>query len=364
MFYFVGVVSLSFLIFTYILTKKYPSLKFIAYDFIWFLKARVFRKRKAKLVPISKLFRNYIRYTFKYFIRLEFAKKKLPKNPLQDKLLNFKLFFINYETMIPMFNEIFCHDVYAFYTNSELPFIIDCGSNIGLATLYFKTLYPNARIIAFEACPETFEILKKNVLENNLSYTKIYNKALHDKEGKITFYVNKNKIAHGGWSIKSGKHINFHAHEQKIYATPLSRYIDGPVDLLKIDIEGAEDAVLKELIQSGKLSYVKQILLEYHHHMIDTKKDSLGEILKMFEDNNFGYQINCIEVAVLEKRYRNVLILHVYNKNFFYLDHKGLIPTPPPPLSRYTCFAGTRDIRDIACTETRDRPPQKEKPVL
>jgi FkbM family methyltransferase len=315
---FLGIICFIFVfvvLVMYLLTKKYPALGFMIYDFVYFLKAIVLRRRKSSRVSSFGLFKNYSTYLFWYCVRLEFMRGITQGKIVQDKLLHFTLFFINYGTMMAMFNEIFCEEVYAFQADSEKPFIIDCGSNIGLATLYFKALYPKARIIAFEICPETFQILEKNVTENQLSETIVYNKALHDKEGKIPFYVNKSNVAHGGWSVQGSGNKHFQAHALEIEATPLSRYIDGPVDLLKIDIEGAENMVLRELAQSGKLPLVKQIILEYHHHMVDPGQDCLGEILKIFEDHNFGYQFNYVELAIPEKKHRNVLILYVYNKN-------------------------------------------------
>jgi hypothetical protein len=75
-----------------------------------------------------------------------------------------------------------------------------------------------------------------------------------------------------------------------VKTTRLSSYITGPVDLLKMDIEGAEPEVLDELNESGALVHVKALFLEYHHH-IDSRLDSLSVILDILERNNFGYLI-------------------------------------------------------------------------
>ena len=62
-------------------------------------------------------------------------------------------------------------------------------------------------------------------------------------------------------------------------------------NLLKIDIEGAEDVVLAELACSNKLALIKQMHIEYHHHIIP-KNDKLSAMLKILENANFGYQIS------------------------------------------------------------------------
>ena len=46
--------------------------------------------------------------------------------------------------------ELFEHQIYKFKCDTETPYIIDCGANIGLSIIYFKLLFPKAEIIAFE----------------------------------------------------------------------------------------------------------------------------------------------------------------------------------------------------------------------
>jgi tRNA1(Val) A37 N6-methylase TrmN6 len=44
--------------------------------------------------------------------------------------------------------------------------VFDCGANIGFATIFFKWLFPKARIYAFEPDPATYALLEKNVKTN------------------------------------------------------------------------------------------------------------------------------------------------------------------------------------------------------
>ena len=73
-------------------------------------------------------------------------------------------------------------------------------------------------------------------------------------------------------------------------ARRLSEFISSEVDLLKVDIEGAEEIVMTELASSGMLSRVKRLHLEYHHHIEDSA-DKLSQMLKLIEENGFGYQL-------------------------------------------------------------------------
>lgn len=286
------------------------------YDFFLFLKYRIIFSKNSNAYGISssKLLKMYLHYLIKYIYSLEFTYPNANPRIIRDKLLNFTLNFSTYGGMFCMFNEIFAYDIYKFTATNSSPKIIDCGSNIGLSILYFKSLYPDANVIGFEPCPETFNLLQKNIEENKLENVVIYNKALSDKEEKISFYVSKDYPAHGGTSsseAKNNKQVNL---EQIVDSVKLSEYINQPIDFLKMDIEGAEDLVLKELAGSGKLKQVKSMILEYHHHMYDPNKDCLAAVLKYLEDNNFGYQFNSIEKASVGNKMRNTLIIYAYNK--------------------------------------------------
>ncbi len=77
---------------------------------------------------------------------------------------------------------------------------------------------------------------------------------------------------------------------RRVEASILSNYVNEKVDFLKIDVEGAEREVLKELIDAGKLGFVEQMVIEYHHH-IRGEVDAFSGMLKLLEDAQFGYHI-------------------------------------------------------------------------
>jgi FkbM family methyltransferase len=311
--YIIGLMGLCLLL---LVLRKFRRIYIAFYDFFLFLKSRIILTKKDYVYTFSalQLFETYVNFITKYIIFLEFIQAKEHPGQIKDRFLNFVLNFSTYGGVFCMFNEIFANEIYKFNSKTPNPKIIDCGSNIGLSILYFKSLYPQAEIIGFEPGPETFGLLKKNIEDNNLENVTVHNKALSDKEGHLTFYVCKENPAHGGWSVGGEKNVNYEKVEQQIPCTQLSNYITNPVDFLKIDIEGAEDLVIKDLGQNGKLGLIKSMILEYHHHMVDPNQDNLSVILKFLEDNNFGYQFNFIEKATKENKMRNTLILYAYNK--------------------------------------------------
>jgi FkbM family methyltransferase len=210
--------------------------------------------------------------------------RSLP-NPIE--ILGYSVGYFREEDLRYLFHEIFVKGEYLFPTGNERPKIIDCGSNIGLSVLFFKRLYPQASIIAFEPDAETFSMLKRNVENNRLSDVVLHNCALSDREGEITFYKDAES---SGSPLMSTCNERIIGTPTKVAATRLSPFVTGTIDLLKVDVEGAEHSLMTDLATTGRLALVRQIHLEYHHH-IAGNTDRLSEMLRLLEDRGFGYQL-------------------------------------------------------------------------
>jgi len=110
----------------------------------------------------------------------------------------FKVSYRNGYELEVIYDDIFAKNVYFFKSENPEPHIIDCGGHIGLAVLYFKSLYPRARIVTFEPNPETFFLLRENIVQNNLSGVRAINMAVsrEDTEDAI-LYVGENFLRRG-----------------------------------------------------------------------------------------------------------------------------------------------------------------------
>jgi FkbM family methyltransferase len=241
----------------------------------------------------------YVRYAFKKAL----IAQGLLKMPTHETLHTWEVHFFNYETFVVLFNEIFLYNEYLLPAAGQAPFIIDCGSNIGMSILYFKMLYPNAKILAFEPDDATFRLLEKNVDGNGLKDVAIYNCALYSRDGEIDFYYDTNLAGSLLMSTCRRDSTCFRDNIQesltkvgmpntgkRVKSVMLSSYITGPVDLLKMDIEGSEHVVIDELARSGKLRLIKKMVVEYHHNM-HPDQPGLAGFLGVLEQNRFGYQV-------------------------------------------------------------------------
>ena len=98
-----------------------------------------------------------------------------------------------------------------------------------------------------------------------------------------------------------------------VEARPLSEFIRERVDFVKMDIEGAEEGVLRELAASGALRLIRQMVIEYHHH-IGPAEDRLSQALALLEENGFGYQVRVTPDQAFAPRQFQDLLIHAYQK--------------------------------------------------
>lgn len=235
----------------------------------------------------------------------------------EEKVLGATIKVADYSTFLGLLSEIFFQRIYFFEASTPSPLIVDAGSNIGMSILFFKRLYPRCRVIGFEPDPQTFQLLRVNVERNGLQGIELHNKALHASEGEINFYTDADRIGSGKMSTVRERFpdsANRVVQCQKVDAMRLSTYIQEEIDLLKMDVEGAEIAVISELAQTGRLRFIKEMYIEYHHHL-NVDEDKLSQMLRPLEDNGFGYQISSSsELPWIRKSVQPMLIYAYRNR--------------------------------------------------
>lgn len=176
--------------------------------------------------------------------------------------------------------DVFAGNEYAFQTRNPAPLIIDAGAHVGAATHYFKQHYPAARVLAIEANPVTFALLQQNIAENRLTHVRARQAALAPQAGEITFFASATDEEPGAWGDSAVRQPWHEGEKMAIVIVPavtLSSLLTEPVDLLKLDIEGLETAVLEEA--SARLSQVRQIVLEFH----GTRRNTGNSIARLTE---------------------------------------------------------------------------------
>lgn len=196
--------------------------------------------------------------------------------PTETLLFGQKIKILDGPSFVSLKNEIIDNEIYKFHTENKEPFIIDAGANIGVSVIFFKNLYPNSKIVAFEPDPVVFDVLRHNIAAFGFTGVELIPKALWSSETTLNF---SSEGADAGRIPEAAGGENL----VTVLTDKLSNYVNERVDLLKIDIEGAEYEVLKEC--RHQLEKIDRIFIEYHSFL--NQEQSLPEILAILKAAGF-----------------------------------------------------------------------------
>lgn len=186
-------------------------------------------------------------------------------------------------SFLSAYKEIFVSEIYRFRAGNESPAILDLGANIGLSALYFKSLYPSAKITAFEADPAIYACLKQNVHGNGFTDVDLINKAVWNSNGTLSFHA---EGGDGGRVAEEGGGPTV-----EVEAIDIREHLAGhSYDFLKMDIEGAEHAVFPAI--KDYLPNFKFIFLEYHS--TPEQSQALASMLELLTQAGFRFDIQNI----------------------------------------------------------------------
>ena len=200
----------------------------------------------------------------------------------ETKLGKFSVVFPNSKEYHSIKREVWGSDIYHFETEKDSPLIVDIGSHIGISVLYFKAIYPNSKIFAFEPNPISFSILEENMSRNSLKDVTTVNKAIWTQNGKRAFYIDNTQKEWNSNSSFLEKSWTGKEHTKKVEVetTTLEKYIPDNIDMLKIDTEGSELEILKA--NERILKKVSNISIEYHPVKGSNSEDILNILKRYF----------------------------------------------------------------------------------
>ena len=142
--------------------------------------------------------------------------------------------------------------------------IIDIGAGLGDYTLYAAVTQPASQVFAFEPYPESFGLMQENLRLNAISNVQAFDQAIGAASGELVL------------DLSSGEPLQFQSrltqavHVEKSLSVSSLSLVDalaklglGSCDLLKLDCEGAEYAILFGAPQPV-LEHIQRIVMEYH----------------------------------------------------------------------------------------------------
>jgi len=220
--------------------------------------------------------------------------------PQRIRLLGQSWLVLDAYSFIWQFREIFTDRSYAFPCTNPHPVIYDCGSNIGLSILYYSKKYPNCRVESFEPNPKVAEVLKQNTEGLKGCTINLHQEAVWIRDEVLAFGVEGDPDAGRiGDSTGAGRNGDPDAGRigdpdavagtVQVQARDLRSMLDreSRVDFLKIDVEGAESAIIPHIMPC--LHKVQSLFVEYHSRPGDPQ--ALGTILRCLEEAGFRYYL-------------------------------------------------------------------------
>jgi len=195
--------------------------------------------------------------------------------------------------------------------------VIDIGANTGWYSLSLSKHIPKGRIVAFEPLPEIYSLLKRNIELNHCKNIRALNIGLAEKKGACEFYYNP-KVT-GATSLRD---LNPEAKAKKVTCKvetldSMMRRLPSHIDLIKIDVEGAELLVIK-----GALALLRAttpvLFLEMLRKWSAKFSYHPNDIIALL--GSIGYRCYCVKHGRLAKV--SAVTDNTQETNFFFLNTK------------------------------------------
>ncbi|WP_187269502.1 FkbM family methyltransferase [Flagellimonas hymeniacidonis] len=211
------------------------------------------------LLNLYRYIKTFGRRGIVIFFKIKFNKTERVFLPNSDIPLKLR----SRTSDIPTFRHIFMEKQYHISLDFKPQFIVDAGANIGLAAIYFINKHPHSKMVCIEPEDSNFELLQKNIKEYpNITALKKALSSINDQE------INLIDSGHGKWGfmteLAKESRENTGGLLRTISVDEIMKQNDlETIDILKIDIEGAE----KELFESNTENWLPKtrcLIIELH----------------------------------------------------------------------------------------------------
>ena len=174
--------------------------------------------------------------------------------------------------------------------------VLDIGTHVGYYTLMFaKWVSKTGKVFAFEASGDTYKKLDRNIQLNRFESVVAVNAAASDKDEERDFYIFNDVDI--GWNSLYPHCEN--AQKEKIRSIDVGRFVQNvclpPPQLIKIDVEGHEPAVLKSLRSILEVSsdISPHVFVESNELTLSAARYTPDDIFRYMHDLSYrAYYIN------------------------------------------------------------------------
>jgi len=137
---------------------------------------------------------------------------------------------------------------------SDRPRIIDIGAHIGLVSVFLAKYYPSSTVESYEPNPDNYSHLVKNIKANRLRNVKTHHAAVTGDGRDVIIQTTADN---------SGQYSIFKEGGKKVHSVSVTKLLKKPIDLLKIDCEGAEYEIF-EALTDEQIQSIGSIRGEFH----------------------------------------------------------------------------------------------------
>lgn len=215
---------------------------------------------------------------------------------------------------------------------------VDVGANCGYYTLTAAGLVgPSGRVVAFEAHPGIYETLMRSIGLNHLPYVTALNVAVADGPGTLSMSGDAEATALGMARVVVGDGPEARI---QIRAAALDDLLDDAgvdrVDLLKMDIEGAEALAIRGMSAGLRRGRYRRILLELHPRQIGELGEKVEAIYRTLAEAGYvAYSLHQDRRAGYKRDLRGADLLQPFDPGAELGDWPHQLWTAPgvPPLA-------------------------------
>jgi FkbM family methyltransferase len=169
---------------------------------------------------------------------------------------------------------------------------VDVGANVGFWSIpAARRIGSGGRVVAFEPNPWAAALLRRNIAANDataLATIEVFETALGRETGSAELFSDDMQAGSSRATLHSGAVPTSTPAHITVQVARLGGLVEGPVDLLKIDVEGHEAGVLAGASELFAVSPPDRVVVEVHGGLLPHAGGSPEELVAQVE--SLGYR--------------------------------------------------------------------------
>jgi len=261
-----------------------------------------------------------------------------------ERAYGWRLEVVDADMALSQIDQIVIRRLNDFVTESESPVILDCGANIGISVLNYKRRFPAARIKAFEPDPVICRVLRENLAHNGAGDVEVIEAAVWTRAGDVAF---KSSGTDGGRIDRNSRRRDL----PRVATVDLRDHLNTPIDLLKLDVEGAEYELVHHLRDS--LTSVANLVLECH-----LEQGTLAPFGRLLNDlHSHGFHLSLSTFGRWSDLVRRSPVVPPYSEQYLALYGRRPESAVPPLASSYLPYVDLSLLKEFSHVHDRRAAP-------